>query len=127
MSGPVFLAFSIWMLLTAEFSWVNGGMGLIGALAVSLFQPYRFSFGQFMKLVFLIVLNLPRAIAETFLMVLLPHRQEEVRSHQLKHPDDPWASFVEIFIITFTPFTLVTRADRKGRTQLHIISRKGNV
>ncbi len=125
MSGPVVLAFCVWMLLTSDFSWINGGIGLIAAVLVSLLQPYRFSLVQFLKLVFLIILNLPRAIAETFLMVLAPHRQERYQEHRLKHPDDPWAAFVEIFIITFTPFSLVVQAESRGRTRLHIISRKG--
>lgn len=124
MSGPALLAFGIWMLLTADFSWINGTIGIIAAVSVSLLQPYRFSVLQFLNLAFLIVLNLPRAITETFIMVLLPHRHERCQEKLLKNPDDAWAVFVEIVIITFTPYTLVTQAGKKGRIRLHIISRK---
>ena len=124
MSGPILLAFGIWMLLTSEFSWLNAMIGLAGALVVSMLQPYRFSAGQFLKLAVLTLVYLPQAVGETFLMVFRPHTVERYQTHELKDPDNPWAAFMEVFIITFTPLTLVTSNERNGKIRLHVISRK---
>ena len=124
MSGPVFLAFGIWMLLTSAFTVLNALIGFVAAVAVSLLQPYRFSVVQLLQLAARTVLNLPRAVFETFLLVFVPHRHEGMKTHQLKKPDDPWSAFVETFIITFTPLTLVAGAEKDGKIQIHVVSRK---
>lgn len=125
MSGPVLLAFVIWMMLTAEFSLLNAVIGFAGSCAASVLQPYRFSAIQLMHLAALTLLNIPRAIGETFLLVFIPHRYELTRTHELKNPGNPWAVFLETFVITFTPMTLVTSAEEDGRIHIHVVSRKG--
>ena len=125
MSGPVLLAFSLWMLLTSDLSWPNALIGFAASLLVSLLQPYRFSAAQFLQLAGLTVLNLPRAIFETFLLVFVPHRFERIETHELKKPGDPWSVFMETFLITFTPMTLVTSSEEDGRIHIHVVSRKG--
>jgi multicomponent Na+:H+ antiporter subunit E len=125
MSGPVLLAFSVWMLLTSEFTWANAAIGLAGSVVASLLHPYRFSAWQFMELVGLTVLHLPQAIWETALMVCVPHRYEKTAQKDVRNPENPWSVFCQTFIITLTPRTLVISEEKNGKIRLHLVSRKG--
>lgn len=124
MSGPILLALGIWMLLTSEFTWMNVMIGLVGSVIASLLHPYRFSAGQLAVLIGLTLWNLPKAIWETFLMVLCPHRHETETEEAVRNPENPWAVFCQTFIITLTPRTLVISEEMQGKIRLHIVSRK---
>jgi multicomponent Na+:H+ antiporter subunit E len=124
MSGPIVLAFGIWMLLTADFRWPNAVVGLVGALLVSLLPKHRFSAWQLIYLILSALVRLPQAILESLLIVFLPHRHERIASHKVIHATNPWAVFCQTFIITLTPRSLVIGKEGKGRLRLHILERK---
>lgn len=123
MSGPVLLAFGIWMLLTSEFTWVNVMIGMLGSGIASLLHPYRFSAWQLFVLIGLTLLHLPQAVWETFMMVLIPHRYETLAQKTVRNPENPWAVFCQTFIITLTPRTLVISEEFNGTVRLHIVKR----
>jgi multisubunit Na+/H+ antiporter MnhE subunit len=124
MSGPVMLAFGIWMLLTADFSWPNALLGLIGALLVAPLPKYRFSAGQLLYLILSVLVRLPQAILETFLIVCLPHRYEKRVPCKVAQARNPWAVFCQTLILTLTPRSLVVSAPEKGTVELHRLERK---
>lgn len=124
MSGAILLAFGIWMLLTSEFTLLNAIIGFVASCVASLLQPYRFSAWQLLQLAALTILNIPRAIFETFLLVFVPYRHEVNKKHELKDPGNAWSVFMETFVITFTPMSLVTSAEEDGKIHIHVVSRK---
>lgn len=124
MSGPVLLAFGIWMLLTADFSGTNAAVGFIAAVLVSRLVRYRFSAGQLLYLILSGLVRLPQAVWESLLMVLLPHRRERIASRRLAHATNPWAVFCQTLIATFTPCSLVIREEERGELRLHLLERK---
>ncbi|MDF7825121.1 Na+/H+ antiporter subunit E [Pontiellaceae bacterium B12227] len=124
MTGPVLLAFCIWMLLTAEFSWLNAFIGLAGSMVVGLLNPYRFSARQLIHLWARVLIRLPQALWEALLIVLLPHRHERIAEQPVDHPESPWSVFSQTFLITFTPKSLVISEERDGRMQLHTVERE---
>lgn len=125
MSGPFILAFGIWMLLTADFSWVNAAVGLAAAAVVSFLPRHRFSAWQLIRLVLSGLIRFPIALWETLLMVLLPHKLERTHRIKLKTPNNPWGIFCQTFITTFTPRTLVVSEEEDDELLLHSIEREG--
>jgi multicomponent Na+:H+ antiporter subunit E len=124
MSGPILLAFGIWMLLTADFSWLNAAVGLAGAVMVSLLPKHRFSAGQLLYLILSGLVRLPQALWEAFLVVLLPHRHERFIRQKMIHARNPWAVFCQTFIICFTPKSLVVSGEEEGKVRVHVLERK---
>lgn len=124
MTGPVLLAFVIWMLFTAEFSWLNALIGLAGSMIVGLLNPYRFSAWQLIRLWAGMVIRLPQALWEAFRIVLLPHGCENLTEQSVDHPESPWSVFSQTFLITFTPKSLVISEEKDGRVQLHSLERE---
>ncbi len=126
MTGPVLLAFGIWMLFTADFSWPNAAVGLAGSLLVSMLHRHRFSAWQLVYLIGAALIRLPLAVWESFLIVIVPHRYERIVSRRISDPGNPWAVFCQTFIITFTPRSLVVSEEEDGQVQLHSLERKEN-
>ena len=124
MTGPVLLAFGIWMLFTADFSWLNVAVGLAASFAVSLLNLHRFSAWQLVRLIGTALLHLPVAVWESLCIVLLPHRHERMALRTVRDPGNPWAVFCQTFVITFTPRTLVCSEEEDGQLQLHSIERE---
>ena len=124
MSGSILLGFGIWMLLTADFTWTNACIGLLGALIVSLLLKHLFSALQLIDLVLSALIRLPQALWETFLIVIIPHRYTRITYQTVDHPDNPWRVFCQIFLITFTPRSLVMSDEKKGQVRLHSLERR---
>ena len=124
MSGPLLLAFGIWMLLTADFTWSNLVVGFSGAVIVSLLPVHRFSAWQLIYLILSTLVRLPQVVWEAFLIVILPHRYERISSRRVIHANNPWAVFCQTFIITLTPRSLVISEGEKGKVRLHVLERK---
>lgn len=123
MSGPIILAFGIWMLLTADFSWPNAVVGLLGAVMVSRLPLYRFSAWQLVVLIVSTLVRVPSALWESFRIVLLPHPYEQVSTRKVHHPENRWAVFCQTFIITFTPRSLVV-GEEGGELHIHSLERR---
>lgn len=124
MTGPILLAFGIWMLFTADFSWLNAMIGLVGSMAVSRFHHSRFSAWQLIRLLGAALIRLPQAVWESFMIVLLPHRYERVSLRRVIDPQTPWSVFCQTFLITFTPRSLVISPEEEGDVRLHSLERK---
>ncbi len=124
MSGAVLLAFGLWMLLTTEFSLVNACFGWVVAVLVSWLPKYRFSALQLLHLLGATLFRLPQALAQAIWIVLMPHGHERTVHLPLQRPQDPWRSFCEVFLITYTPKSLVVSDEEDGIVQVHSLERK---
>jgi multicomponent Na+:H+ antiporter subunit E len=124
MSGPIILAFGLWMLLTADFSWPNAVVGLLGAVMVSRLPLHRFSAWQLLCLLIAALVRLPQVLWESFLIVVLPHPHEQISTRKVRQPGNHWAVFCQTFIITFTPRSLVISEEDGGEVRLHSLERR---
>lgn len=124
MSGPILLAFGIWMLMTGDFTWPNALVGFAGAVVVSLLPKHRFSAWQLIYLILSLLVRLPQALWETFLIVVMPHRYERIVSHRLVHAGNPWAVFCQTLVICFTPRSLVISEKKKGEVHVHSLEQR---
>ncbi|MEN9203535.1 MAG: hypothetical protein Q6J46_12060 [Thermostichus sp. DG02_2_bins_29] len=119
----------IWFLLTGDLSWTN----IVIGVAVTLLLPRQASapvqwrdWGHVLQE---IVLAIPRAYYEAFQMILKPHTVEEVvRKQTLPNPQDSiplprpaGLVFLDIFLITFTPKTIVLDCDPQGGYEVHVV------
>lgn len=123
MSGPFILAFGVWMLLTADFSWANVLVGLFAAGLVSLLPRHRFSAWQLLRLIISTLIRVPMALWESFCIVFLPHPNERISGRKLDHPENRWSVFCQTFIITFTPRSLVISEDDE-EVRIHSLERE---
>jgi multicomponent Na+:H+ antiporter subunit E len=121
----------IWFLLTANFSLVNIIIGLVVALALpglhlSLLRQ-RPSSGQIRELlqsIKKILLAIPQAYWESIEIILHPHEYEEVVMERIKTRRSPKLIFLDIFLITFTPKTIVLKYHEAGYYEVHYLRRR---
>ena len=124
MSGPFILAFGVWMLLTADFSWVNLIVGALAALLVSFLPIHKFSAWQLVRLIVAVLLRLPMALWESFRMVVGSYPNESSSSVDVEQPENKWAVFCQTFIITFTPRSLVISEEVDEKVDIHSLEGK---
>lgn len=125
MSGVILLAFGLWMLLTMDASWLNACIGLIAAVLVSWLPKYKFSAVQLLSFILSALIRLPQAVWEALLVVFLPHPYEHITHETLTDPDTPWTVFCQVYLITFTPKSLViSDGDEHGQVHTHSLKRK---
>jgi multicomponent Na+:H+ antiporter subunit E len=97
----------LWFLLTADASATNLLIGL--ALAVLLPRPRtaRGPVRPFLKVLLSSLLAVPRAYGEALALVLAPAEQERLFDQPACGLTSPLTTFLEVFAITLTPFTIV--------------------
>ncbi len=121
----------IWFLLTANFSLVNITIGLVVALALPGLRlnllRQRPSSGQIRELlqsIKKILLAIPQAYWESLEIIFHPHEYEEVVMEPIKTRRSPKLIFLDIFLITFTPKTIVLKYHEAGYYEVHYLRRR---
>ncbi|NJN75293.1 MAG: cation:proton antiporter, partial [Synechococcaceae cyanobacterium RL_1_2] len=67
---------------------------------------------------------IPQAYIEAIEMILFPHRFEEVTMEQVSPDRSPGLRFIDIFVITFTPKTIVIQYHDQGFYEIHRVTRR---
>ncbi len=67
---------------------------------------------------------IPQAYIEAFEIILRPHTQEEVTLERVKPGRTPGLIFLDIFLITFTPKTIVLKYQEDGWYEVHRVRRR---
>ena len=118
------LRLGIWFLLTADFSWANITIGIF--IAIVLPQSYRNSgaLKDWLRALGETIVAIPQAYAEALEIIIRPHNQEEIVMEQVKPNRTPGLIFLDIFIITFTPKTIVLKYHQEGRYAVHRVRRR---
>lgn len=114
----------IWFLLTSDFSLPN----IIIGLAIAILLPRaNCSFGlikDWLKMSLEIIKAIPKAYLEAIEIIIRPHAYEDIIREKVKPRRTPGLIFLDIFLITFTPKTIVTKYDEQGWYEIHRIRRK---
>lgn len=120
------LRLSLWFLLTSDFSSFNVFLGF--AIALILPQPYpqkrRGSFIAWFKAIWEVIKTLPIAYGEAWEIMVRPHYGEEMVKEPVRLGRSPGLIFLDIFLITFTPKTIVVKYDPAGEYDIHRIYRR---
>ncbi|MGB3533639.1 MAG: cation:proton antiporter [Microcoleaceae cyanobacterium] len=122
----IILRLAIWFLLTADFSLANL---IIGVGVAFLLPRNRTSLGalkDWLQVLWEIVVAIPQAYIEAVEMIFRPHTDEDVICEQVKPQRTLGLIFLDIFLITFTPKTIVLKYHEKGWYEVHrVIRRRG--
>ena len=121
MIGHLILRLSIWFLLTANVSLTNIIIGVIIALLLPRGKSSPEKLKDWVKVIIKIIITIPLAFMEAFEIILRPHHQEEIIMEKVKLKSSPLLIFVDIFLITFTPKTIVFKYREEGWYEVHQI------
>ena len=121
----IVLRLTIWFLLTADLSVANIiiGVGIALLLPRGYTSPEKFK--DWLRVLWEIVIAIPQAYIEAFQIMLTPHNEEEIVRQRIPPRRTPGLIFLDIFLITFTPKTIVTKYDKQGWYEVHKVKRKG--
>ncbi|HEY9767480.1 MAG TPA: Na+/H+ antiporter subunit E [Coleofasciculaceae cyanobacterium] len=120
----IILRLTIWFLLTADYSLAN----IIIGVAIALLLPRsRTSLGglkDWLRVLWEIIVAIPQAYVEAIQIMLRPHNDEGIVRKRVKPRRTPGLIFLDIFLITFTPKTIVVKYDEQGWYEVHQVKRK---
>lgn len=71
-----------------------------------------------------ILIAIPQAYIEAFELIFFPHLEEEVTLERVRPNRTSGLIFLDIFLITFTPKTIVLNYREDGWYEVHRIRRK---
>lgn len=120
----IILRLTIWFLLTADLSSAN----IIIGVAIALLLPRSYITPAPLK-DWLLALGetlraIPQAYMEAFEIIFQPHNHEEVKLERVKPNRTPGLIFLDIFLITFTPKTIVMKYHQDGWFEVHWVRRR---
>jgi multicomponent Na+:H+ antiporter subunit E len=122
----IILRLAIWFLLTADFSPANIMIGV----AIAFLLPGRWvspePLREWLRVLWEIIIAIPQAYFEAIQIMLFPHNEEEIVRARVKPQRTPGLVFLDIFLITFTPKTIVVKYHKRGWYKVHRIRRKSN-
>lgn len=98
---------TLWFLLTANLSLANILIGITIALLLPQTYPPRERLEDLFKGILKIIMAIPQAYAEAIELMLNPHTQEVIVHEPVKPGRSPGQIFLDIFLITFTPKSIV--------------------
>ncbi|MDJ0797584.1 MAG: Na+/H+ antiporter subunit E [Calothrix sp. MO_167.B12] len=114
----------IWFLLTADVSLAN----IIIGVCVSLLIPRHYTkpavLKDWLRVLWEIIVAIPQAYLEALEIMFRPHNQEEIVMERVKPQRTPGLIFLDIFVITFTPKTIVLKYHEDGWYEVHRVRRK---
>lgn len=123
----IILRLAIWFLLTADYSLANI---IIGVAIAFLLPRSRTSLGglkDWLRVLWEIIVAIPQAYVEAIQIMLRPHNDEEIVRKRVKPRRTPGLIFLDIFLITFTPKTIVVKYDEQGWYQVHQVKRSKKI
>jgi multicomponent Na+:H+ antiporter subunit E len=121
MIGHLILRLTIWFLLTSDFSITNIIIGIIIAFLLPRGYTSKEKLTEWLKVISQILIAIPVAFKEAFEIILRPHKQEEIIMENVKIKRSPLLVFIDIFLITFTPKTIVVKHHEEGWYEVHYI------
>lgn len=118
------LRLTIWFLLTADASLTNIAIGV----GVSLLLPRQYTspsvLKDWLRVLGEVLVAIPKAYSEAIEMMVRPHSQEAMTMERVKPNRTPGLIFLDIFLITFTPKTIVLKYHEDGWYEVHWVRRK---
>jgi multicomponent Na+:H+ antiporter subunit E len=120
----IILRLAIWFLLTADLSLAN----IIIGVAIALLLPRSYTspgkLKDWLRVLWEIVVAIPQAYIEAIQIMLRPHNHEEIVRQRVPPRRTPGLVFLDIFLITFTPKTIVLKYQEQGWYEVHRVRRK---
>lgn len=119
MIGQLILRLTLWFLLTANFSLANILIGVCIALLLPRQATSHESWREWLSMLWKVLKAIPQAYMEAIEMIFRPHLREAIVREPVPARRSPGLIFLDIFLITFTPKTIVIRHDPEGWYAVH--------
>lgn len=120
----IILRLAIWFLLTADLSLANIIIGFSIALLLPRGSTSPAVLKDWLRVLWEIIVAIPQAYIEAVQIMLRPHNGEEIVLEKVKPRRTPVLIFLDIFLITFTPKTIVLKYHKQGWYEVHRVRRK---
>jgi multicomponent Na+:H+ antiporter subunit E len=124
MIGQFILRIVIWFLLTANLSITNIIIGVSICLLIPYYRSENVRFKDVLQGIGRIIKAVPQTYIESFEMIWQPHNHEEVLMEKAKYQRSTALVFLDIFLITFTPKTIVLRHHEEGWYVVHHVIKR---
>lgn len=119
MVGNLILRLSIWFLLTSDLSPANIIIGVIVAFALPSGNATSEKFKDWLRVLGEIIVAIPQAYIEAVEIIIRPHKYEDVVLEKIAPNRSLRLIFLDIFLITFTPKTIVYKYRQDGWYEVH--------
>ena len=123
----IVLRLTIWFLLTADFSLANIIIGVAIALLLPRGATSPGKLQDWLRVLWEIVVAIPQAFIEAIEIILRPHNDEDIVRERVKPQRTPGLIFLDIFLITFTPKTIVLKYEEEGWYEVHRVTRRRKI
>lgn len=117
------LRLTIWFLLTADLSLANIAIGVGVCLLLPRQGTAPGALRDWLRALGETLVAIPQAYLEAAEIILRPHRCEAITMERVKPNRTPGLIFLDIFIITFTPKTIVLKYHQNGWYEVHRVQR----
>lgn len=118
------LRLAIWFMITADLSLANIIIGVSVCLLLPGRRPSKAALKDWLRALGEVIRSVPQAYLEAFEIILKPHNYEEITMERVKPQRTPGLIFLDIFIITFTPKTIVLKYHQEGWYEVHWVRRR---
>ncbi len=119
----ILLRLIIWFLLTSDLSLVN----IIIGVAIALIIPHEAArlpiLKDWIRVFWEIIIAVPVAYFEALEIMIFPHKKEAFLRRRVRPNRTPGLIFLDIFLITFTPKTIVLSYQEDGWYKIHSVER----
>ena len=114
----------IWFLLTADLSRTNIIIGVCVALLLPRSSTVPPVLKDWLRALWETIVAIPQAYLEALEIIFRPHTRENITMERVKPQRPPGLIFLDIFIITFTPKTIVLKYHEDGWYEVHRVQRR---
>ena len=118
------LRLGIWFLLTADLSPANIMIGICVAFILPQSYKNKGSLKDWLRALGETLIAIPQAYMEALEIIIRPHNQEAIIMEQVRPNRTPGLIFLDIFVITFTPKTIVLKYHQEGQYEVHHVQRR---
>lgn len=118
------LRLAIWFLLTSSLNIANIIIGICVAFLLPGRTKSRDRLSDWLRVLGEIMIAIPQAYIEAFDIMLRPHLYETITMERVKPQRTPGLIFLDIFLITFTPKTIVVKYHEEGWYEVHRVQRR---
>jgi multicomponent Na+:H+ antiporter subunit E len=112
---------SIWFLLTADLSPANIMIGIAIALILPRPKLTVTDLKEWLQVGKKIFIAFPQAYLEALEIMIFPHQKEIITQEKVSDQRPAILIFFDIFLITFTPKTIVLKYQKEGWYDVHKI------
>ncbi|MGD1700775.1 cation:proton antiporter [Dapis sp. BLCC M229] len=119
----IILRLAIWFLLTADLSPANIIIGVSIAFLLPRSKTSLGALKDWLRVLWEIIVAIPQAYIEAIQIMVRPHNEEVLVCERVKPQRTPGLIFLDIFLITFTPKTIVLKYHEGGWYEVHLVQR----